>query len=106
MNSEIYKICLLKIFKYIILNHSVDINIDNSIINENYVYDFIYEMENNITSTNDLLYNIYTKLLNDKDKIIYYYYKYYQNIFENLDTKSYPIEIKVLDKIQIKIIMI
>jgi predicted O-methyltransferase YrrM len=104
INSEIYKICLLKTFKYIILNHSLDINIDNSIINENHVDDFIYEMENNITLTNDLLYGIYSKILNDKDKIIYYYYKYFENIFENLDTKSYQIEINVLDKNKLEII--
>ena len=103
-NPKIYENILLKIFNYIIQNHSVNIDIDNSIINEDVVYDFVYDMKNNITSTNDLLYDIYTKLLNDKDKIIYYFYKYYQNIFENLDTKSYPIEIKVLDKNKLEII--
>ena len=95
---NIYSKILLKIFSYIIKKHLSDFDVCNyNVPNENFINIFVYNLSNDINIDNTL-YDIYIQILKDENKIIYYYYKYYQNIFENLDLNLYPIEIIILDK--------
>jgi hypothetical protein len=115
INSKLYDTLVLKIFKYILNNYSSNFNNYNYNITDNDIFCFLCEYElsinnNKIINYNDddsvnlLLYNIYIKVLNDKEQLIYYYYEYLKHIFDNLDLKLYPIKINIIDKNKIEII--
>jgi hypothetical protein len=102
-NPNFYSNIILKLLKYIIDYHLGDFDCVNYIKCDDDCFEFIYNFDKDNSITNHTLYNIYITILNDKNKIINYYYKYYQNIFENLDLNKYPMEIIICDKNKLEI---
>lgn len=107
-----YENMALKIFRYIILNCLTDFNISDYIDNADSISDsitidkineFTFNLATNKIISNNFLYKLYINILNDKSRLIYYYYKYYQNIFDNLNTELHPIQINILDKDKLEI---
>lgn len=99
LNDEDRKTLILKILSNTILNHLKDF-LNKTATNYNSISQDINKISKdmNCDVENTIVVEIFQTLRHDLDKMCYYYYLYYKNIYDNFEIDKYPMEIIVLEK--------